>query len=399
MSEFSHASIVPLIGGETIGSEQAYGERPTHFMSYEAFAANDSHVRNHYPDVPYYVLDKGEVPTERADVVSSVCPCAGLSMMSMGYGDDNPNNEWMKKTARYILGDYKPKVFWGENAPGFAGKIGKNVREELRQVGRDNGYTMSVYRTRSLLHGIPQVRERSFYFFWKDTKVPLLGYYNKPYTPIETLLTSIKSNFQTEVICNKTPSHNPYYRYVLEVIEGGITHVEFAAKIDGASARNNDVFGYIERMGHNYKQVAKWFSENGLEKEVEKAERKYEKLKAGGSIMRRGVIVPKDYIGAFVGHYPLMLAHPEQDRFINYREAMTIMGLPDDFELVNASPRNVNHICQNVPVQTARDMATEVKKYLENKQIMVDTDYIVQYNGTMKEEYVSKESTLDAFFV
>ena len=60
-------------------------------------------------------------------------------------------NGW-KETANYILGEYKPKVFWGENAPGFAGKIGKTVREELRIIGKKNGYTMSVYRTKSLLH-------------------------------------------------------------------------------------------------------------------------------------------------------------------------------------------------------------------------------------------------------
>ena len=32
-----HASIVPLIGGETIGSELAFGEKPTYMMSYEDF--------------------------------------------------------------------------------------------------------------------------------------------------------------------------------------------------------------------------------------------------------------------------------------------------------------------------------------------------------------------------
>jgi hypothetical protein len=28
----------------------------------------------------------------------------------------------MVKTAQYVLGELKPDVFWGENAPGFAGK-------------------------------------------------------------------------------------------------------------------------------------------------------------------------------------------------------------------------------------------------------------------------------------
>ena len=128
-------------------------------------------------------------------------------------------------------------------------------------------------------------------------------------------------------------------------------------------------------------------AENGYEREVEKCKYKHAKLESGKSIMRRGVTIPKDRIGAFVGHYPLMLAHPDEDRFINYREAMTIMGLPEDFELVDANPRNANHICQNVPVQTATDMATEVKKYLNNELITVDTDYIMQYNHRQEAQY------------
>ena len=57
MSNITHASIVPLIGGETIASHKAFGKPPMHLMSYEAFAANDRHIVNHYDgEVPYYVL-------------------------------------------------------------------------------------------------------------------------------------------------------------------------------------------------------------------------------------------------------------------------------------------------------------------------------------------------------
>lgn len=402
MSEFTHASIVPLIGGETIGSHRAFGAPPIHFMSYEAFEGNDKHILNYYDnEIPYHVLDAGgNIPEQKADVVSSVCPCAGLSMMSHGYGDDNDNNKWMIETANLILGDYQPKCFWGENAPGFAGKIGTNVRNQMKAIGAENGYTMSVYRTKSLLHGVPQVRERSFYFFWKDTdgQVPIFNYYNREYTPIEELIRNVKSNFQTEPINKKKPSDNPYYKYILEEVEGGKTHTEHSKDVDPTSARGVDAFSYIERAGKTYNEVAEWMEANGYENEVEKCKYKHEKLARGGSIMRRGVIVPKDRIGAFVGHYPTMLTHPDEDRFINYREAMSIMGLPEDFELVDAGPKVANHICQNVPVQTATDMATEVLATLRGERKMVDTDYILQYNGTQKLEYNEKVNTLEAFF-
>ena len=396
----THASIVPLIGGETIGSQQAFGTEPLHFMSYDGFQANDSHILNYYDNrINYYLLDQGEAPpvNERADVVSSVCPCAGLSMMSHGYGDHNPNNQWMGKTAEYILGEYKPKVFWGENAPAFAGKIGTNVRAQLREIGKKNGYTMSVYRTRSLLHGAPQVRERSFYFFWKDTQTPLLGYFNRPHKPIEEVIREVTSNFQMEPISNKTPSDNPYYKFVLEEIHGGRTHKEHSELVDNQFTKSGlCVFTYIERNGYNFKQVSEWMAKHGYDNEAEKSMRKYEKLKSGGNIMKRGVTIPKDYIDAFVGHYPKMLTHPDEDRFITYREAMTIMGLPQDFELLNPK-QSSNHICQNVPVQTAKDMAGEVKKYIEGNAKMVDTDYIMQYNHSQKADYITKADTLEAF--
>lgn len=400
---YSHASIVPLIGGESLGAEKAHGRPPDYLLSYSSFQGNDKHIVNYYNgikgiNVPYILLDEGGVHPHQVDVVHSVCPCAGLSQLSHGFGDHNENNKWMSITAEYVLGTMKPKVFWGENAPGFAGKIGETVRNNLKAIGQKHGYTMSVYRTKTLLHGGPQIRERSFYFFWQGDKTPLLNYYNRPSQKIEDVLLSTTSNFQTDPINKKTPSKDdPYYRFILEHVHGGITHAQFQQMVEPQKVRNSDVFSYIERMGYDYLQVGEWMGANGYDKEVDKCKYRHDKINSGGNIMRRGTIVPKDYIGAFVGHYPTMLTHPVQDRYINYREAMTIMGLPQDFELVDAGPKNANHICQNVPVQTATDMATEVVEYLNGNRILVDTNYILQYNHTQTAEYDSQHSTLEAF--
>ena len=43
-----HASIIPLIGGETIGCEYAFGSPPDYFLSYEPFQSNDQHILNYY---------------------------------------------------------------------------------------------------------------------------------------------------------------------------------------------------------------------------------------------------------------------------------------------------------------------------------------------------------------
>ena len=400
-----HATIIPLIGGEVLASEEVFGHKPDYILSYNAFKPNEEHLLNHWNnEVPYYVLDEGASHPHSVDVVSSVCPCAGLSLFSTQYGEGNQNNRWMIETAKYVLGEIKPLVFWGENAPTFTGKIGEPIRNQLIEIGKQNGYTMSMYKTKSLLHGVPQTRERTFYFFWKGTQVPVFDYYRRDMQSIEDLILNVDRNPDdpmSEVINKNKPTDNPFYRYILEEIHGGISHREHFDLIDIDDPKTPnylDVYSLIESHKHDYARVSKWLEERQYHRESARAVRMYDKLEAGGNIMRRGTLLPKGYIGSFVGHYPTMLTHPHEDRYITYREALTIMGMPDDYQLLN--PKNsYNHICQNVPFQTAVDMATEVKASLEDERDWIDASITLQHNTSKKMEiWEEKTSSLEAFF-
>ncbi len=408
MAKYTHASIVPLIGGMTLAQHDHSGSLPEYLLTYEGFQENESHLLNHYrekygADIPYYFIDRGEKPAKRVDVVNTTCPCAGLSQLSHGFGTDNKNNQWMIKSAKYVLGELKPRVFWGENAPGFAGKIGDDIRNQLIEIGQQNGYSMSIYRTKSLLHGNPQVRSRSFYFFWEKNRVPRFNWYSTPYQKIEDLIRGVRSNFQMETINQKTPSaDDPYYKFILSEMCGGIDHKTFSReRMVAMSPRTNDVLSFIESQGVKYSALTDWLRANGHEREAVKCERRGAKLANGQNIMRRGTIIPYDHIGAFVGHYPTSLTHPDEDRYITYREAMSIMGLPEDFELLNPK-KNSNHICQNVPFKTARDMAHEVFESLEDRRDWIDASYYIQYNYNQTEEIVRagnrSTKTLEEFF-
>ena len=374
---FKHASIVPLIGGETIGQINAFGTKPDYLLSYTPFSNNDSHIVNHLKDVPYILLDQGGKHPSYVDVVNAVCPCAGLSSLSPSSSSDSAVNDWMTITAIYVLEEMKPQVFWGENAPRLAGEMGKPVIAKLNKIAKDNGYTISLYRTKSLLHGLSQVRERSFYFFWKGDKVPVFKYFDEHRISIEDQINLAKSqSTQQEVTNKKTPSKDdPYYRYVLEVMHGGISHAEFQKTL----TKSADAMHYIEENGHNYRMVKPFFEKNGYSKLAGKMDAMQDKLDAGGNLMRRASYIPKDYIGAFVGHLPVSMTHHTEDRYLTYRECMTIMGLPQDFELLNPT-RNLNHVCQNVPVHTATDMATEIKAVLEGKRDMMKGTLMYQFN-------------------
>jgi site-specific DNA-cytosine methylase len=198
----------------------------------------------------------------------------------------------------------------------------------------------------------------------------------------------------SQILCNdKKPSDDPYYKYILEVIEGGITHAEFSAKIE----KTTNVQDYIEEHT-TYKEVAKWMREHGYDNVARKCDRAYHKLKAGGNIMRKGVEIPKDKIGAFVGHMPTSLTHPDEDRFLTVRESLSLMKLPNDFQLLNAK-RSLNHICQNVPVTTAEHPARMVQKYLNNQLDTIDTKFLVQDNKKRSYEFEKNSLQLTDFMV
>ena len=64
-----YASIVPLIGGETIAMENVFGQRPEYIMSYSDFQANDSQLLHYYNhEVPYLLLDQGGQALGKVDV-------------------------------------------------------------------------------------------------------------------------------------------------------------------------------------------------------------------------------------------------------------------------------------------------------------------------------------------
>ncbi len=398
----NYASIVPLIGGETIAMQNVFGKKPEYILSYEAFANNDKHLLDHYGgNVPYQLLDGdgvSQLNANRVDVVNTVCPCAGLSSLSPSSASDSVTNDWMLHTSKLILESVQPKVFWGENAPRLASKMGSPVVERLRKVARENGYTFSIYKTKSILHGLSQVRDRTFYFFWKGDSVPVFPYIKKDHEKIEETIRSVKRDRKdpmSQVLTNKrVPSENPFYRYVLQEIEGGITHQEFAAKIE----KTTNPLDYIESHKITYLEVGKWMKAHGYEREEAKCKRMYEKLASGGNIMRKNTEIPKDYIGAFVGHMPTSLTHPDEDRYLTIRECLSIMKMPEDFQL-QGGLSNLNHICQNVPVSTAMDMAKSIRDHLDGKLDTIETDFLVQDNKSQTLEYNKESLQLDEFMV
>ena len=396
----NYASIVPLIGGETIAMQNVANTKPEYILSYSAFEANDRQLVEYYENkVPYYHLDDGvQRDLPYVDVINTVCPCAGLSSLSPSASSTNSNNDWMLATARHVLGTLKPKVFWGENAPRLASKMGEPIVEQLRRIAGQNGYSLSIYKTKSILHGLSQVRDRTFYFFWQGDKIPRLNYIERKHERIEDTIRNVElhKDDPMNVLVNKNkPSDNPLYKYVLEEIEGGITHSQFQDKIVKSTGPHDWIEAHTK-----YNKVAEWMIDKGYENEARKCTRMYHKLKSGGNIMRKTTEIPKDYIGAFVGHMPGSLTHPDEDRYLTIRECLAIMKLPGDF-MLQGGVKNLNMICQNVPVTTAQDMAAQVDSFVHGRldNQMLDTQFAIQCNKTKSINYEKSPVQLDQFMI
>ena len=395
-----YANIIPLIGGMSIGNENVTGKKPEVIISWNAFNKNDSHIVNYFKDVPYVVLpDEDSVNEslktdlvnsyyEKLDFVSTVCPCAGLSMLnnssgsSSSRGSDAIQNDWMYKSANWVLENIRPKVFWGENAPGLYTSVGLGVRSRLKEIANKNGYSFSIIKTDTYLHGIPQHRKRTFYFFWRDTNAPILEWKERSSSDLNLIeylkLIPNDASYQDEFFTRSYPvTEWKLYEFVLK--KTGLSDLEFRKSYLGA------LYHYISDKGW-IDDAIKWMDKNypGYQgEERTKLDHIKEKIAQGKGYWDSSPFFVNDYVNAIIGKNMHVLVHPTEDRFLNIRECMWLMGLPHDFNLTKEN-QVWNHIAQNVPIKTASTYTEQVLKYINGELKDSGHSFVMQDNITQR---------------
>ena len=113
-------SVIPKIGGSSIGSFQAASSLPLYQVSYSEFQRNDAHIARYWPTVPIFYLNAfdecNQFIESEIDFVIVVCPCSGLSMLNTvtsgktGRGGTSTKNEWMIRTSCGICGSFFPLI-------------------------------------------------------------------------------------------------------------------------------------------------------------------------------------------------------------------------------------------------------------------------------------------------
>lgn len=404
MKQIAYASIIPLIGGESLGVQNKLnGQLPEYVLSYSPFANNDRHyveyIRGKGWKGDYVFLDTTpDYKASSVDVINSTCPCAGLSSYSTTSSADSAVNEWLYTTAEYVLGTVGPKVFWGENAPRLFTAKGKPVADKLFEIGQKYGYSLNLYATESRLHGLAQIRPRTFYFFTKGDTAPIFNWFLKEQKPIEDILKrDIDPNDSMNVLINsKDPLDDGWVRYAMYK-----TGTSTLKELYDTFEKTQNLLTYADtKLGENLNDVAKWFDENDLPNYARITKKNQAKLDIGKGYWAHGTTIPKGQTGAFIGGQPFFMINPFKNSYLTLRDALRIMGLPDDFQLHGENPLgSTNHICQNVPVSTAEDMMECVTDFLEGKTEMSNAPYIKQNNKSRKIEKIGAPvQTLDNFF-
>lgn len=407
--KITYSAIVPLIGGEPLGASAALGgQHPEQVFSYKPFTNNDRHYINYLRENgwqgDYIHLDADDINEESksgktVDAVLSVCPCAGLSSFSTSSSADSATNEWLYKTAEHVLGNMKPRIFWGENAPRLSHDSGKKVADKLYEIGKKHGYSLTLYYTESRLHGLAQIRPRTFYFFTATPRAHVFPTWKRTAPDLQEILTrEISEDDPMNVLCSEAdPKDNAWVAYNM-AMTGSKTLLELQSHFTKTTYLIAHADG---AYGKNLLDVAAWMEANGFSHIASRARNMQAKLDIGKGYWAHGVTMPVgNVMPALIGPIPFWMINPYRDSYLRIRDCLRLMGMPDDFNLAGEKPaRDINHICQSVPVTTAADMMTGVIAFLNGETAEGPSSYIKQNNktGAVTDRDCYDKPSLDAF--
>lgn len=382
------APLIPLIGGLPLGAEKAFGCKPDKIYSYDGFQSNDSHYVNYMKPIEYVIVDN-DTKYEALDVVLGTPPCSGLSLMNTGTtaesrGAECHKNDWMYQIFKDGIDKFSAKVVLIENAPALFTKNGIPVANKIYDICKERGYSLTLYKTSTSLHGIPQNRDRTFAIAWKSKTAPIMNWYNKEKDDWKDYL--LKSNGNQNIEVNLSLTNDPYWNFIKHISNEDPR--ELLIKSDKKTA-----FVYVVDQ-NLLNQALEWFKDTKNIAGIKTAEHAIMKFSINKGVWDASIRVFGDCMNAVIGRNIQYTIHPFEDRSLTISECLHMMGFPDDFELLNPT-KNINHIAQNVPVCTATDILSEVKKFINNELILSESDFIRQNNYKHTIEYVKGDQQND----
>lgn len=372
---YTHGHIIPLVGGSTVGATLALGRDPEWIASWSnTFGANDQYCLKYFDKTPFYDLDEGNYPAKYVDIVTCLPPCAGLSMANTTSGDkannprgcSAPSNMHMYHASEFAMSKIKPKAIMVENAPALYSKMGEEFAERINTLAAKYDYSMSLIKTTSINHGVPQERTRSFFFLWRGDKVPVLAPIKRDFKPFHKFLKEGDFAPSDPVSTKPAPSTDPLWQFI-ESKYAGSSKQDILANV--ASQRMTSTWNVIYDSG--------WLEEAARVVKDERANRwlnyTLEKKRAGKNIMDGSMKLAWFRTQSLMWKSLPHLMHPYEDRWLTVAEGLGLMGFPSDYAAkVRIPTKHSNVVCQNVPACTADDWVKEIVEALNGNREWVE---------------------------
>lgn len=402
--EIRWAAIQPLTGGMYLGAENAIGHPAEFILSFKGLndikknkndeitgCGNERHLTNYlkkHNRMPAYyqfatrqmfdgddnmkqeIVDESgnsvNIYNKELDLVVAVPICSGLSTVST-FGEETKNikNCNMKFISEYALSELKPRVYIFENAPALFTIKGETLRNWFNALAKKYGYTVTYFKTDTQLHKNCQRRPRTFVFFFKITEG------NDEPRIINFVNEHISATDYFKAIPKGLKYETAPWRYYSKILmdfflaEYGENWREKMHKKDlvGELCSQN-MFDRFRKFTDDYdlsdKQRAAWH------RKINDVEYKY---KHGLGFFMFTPKMSIETCPAVMFRNIENTIHPYENRLINLRENMELMGMPHDFELavddIHAGKISYQ-LGQNVPVKTAEYMVSEAVRILLN---------------------------------
>lgn len=412
--------IEPLTGGMALGAEKAIGSAPDWVLSFPGFcshtenqdgtvksAMNEYHyltyMKKHNKLPPYLTINrqpfadftkeedpwhpeliKNEFSTtdtidlSNTDLVCALPVCSGLSNATTTKNDEtrelrNCNMQWITK---FVLEHIKPKVYIFENAPAlFAGAKGKPIREFIDNTAEAAGYSVTYFKTDTCLHHNAQRRPRTFVICWKWTgtekEMPPIINFERDEISVKDFLDEMPVYEQNDemplswsnqnILDYFKQAHPTDYREVLKE-RSGFAHIIECGEKDQ----------YIE-----FCKTYQWKNDDPATQEKHRAcllrsiNHTAEKYAAGSWIFdtTTAVIDDKKKLPSIMHKVTTSKLHPYEDRLLTVGEILYCMGMPTDYHIYGETYEKSHQTGQNVPVNTARYIVSEIVRVLNDWEV------------------------------
>lgn len=409
MSKISWGTFMPLIGGFPIGCEKATKTLPSYILGYNISSYNDGlYVRymneNRKLNIPYRIVDNPEFDATAlpyVDIINVTPFCSGLSMLnssvgkgSKSRGSDAEQNKWIYDSLELSL-KLKPKVVIGENAPGLFTSIGDGVRTKIYEIAKSHGYSVSFVKTTTSLHGLPQRRDRTFYFVWNNKKAPILEYIKRDNPGYFNYLSKFSGELDKEDLAYRTEfvESDWLFRYVTDDLSKTYKELQEETEVSLMEYINtlekvDEYIKFLTKSGAR-EDLIKTKEKRPIDNALRKAIHCKNKISKGLGVWDYTLkpVHPDANISALINKNAHLFLHPTEVRTLTLREQAYLMGLPTDFYVDDLKSQTIG---QNVPVNTAVDMIQHCIDFINGNVTLSNTDYVMQSNITRQMQKVNK---------